>query len=206
MRKPKKKKRGSKIGFIIDPFRRRKIWYESGLEQNVLSALISMPEVADIREQQLVTFVRKGRNREHYFDFIVSWTDGSVTAYAAKYSQDIDQELSLDLCAMRDTWGDAVADEYSTLSETDFDDSTIENSKLIIASALDFDFEGQTEVRLKLRSMGREMRLGEIANATGLGDRGYRAALSLIQGGDLLCTPGRLLEPSAIVFNALHGM
>ncbi|WP_271898498.1 hypothetical protein [Candidatus Phyllobacterium onerii] len=205
MREPKKRKRGSKIGFIIDPFRRRKIWYESGLEENLLSVLVAMPTVAEVREQQLVRFVRQGRDRKHFFDFIVRWTDGSVTAFAAKYSQDIDRELLLDLCAIRDSLGDVVADEYSTLSETDFDQITIENSKLIIASARDFDFEGQRAVRMLLHSVGREVRLGEIASATGLGERGYRAALSLVQSGDLVCAANKPLEPSALVFNALHG-
>lgn len=206
MRTPRKRKRGSKIGFIIDPFRRRKIWYDSGLEQNVLSALVAMPTVAEVREQQLVKFVRDGRDRKHFFDFIVRWTDGWVTAYAAKYSQDIDEELLQDLRAIRNSAGDAVANEYSTLSENDFDHVTIENSKLIITTALDFDFEGQNAVRTLLPSLGCRVRLADIANATSLGERGYRAALSLVQRGDLVCTPGDILEPSAIVFNALHGM
>ncbi len=206
MRRPSPKKRGSKIGFIIDPFRRRNIWYESGLEENYAYVLVAMPRVAEVREQQVVVFSRQGRVRRHIFDFIVRWTDGCLTAYAVKYAQDIAEDLLADLGAIRDSVGDSVANEYSTLSETDIDRITIENAKLIVVSASDFDFAGQHTVRTVLRSMGREVRLGEIANSTGLGERGYRAALSLFQSGDLVSKPGELLDPALSVVNALHGI
>lgn len=90
---PTPKKRGSRIGFIIDPFRRRRIYFESGLEELLLRVLIANPDVVDIREQQQAGFLFNGGLKTHFFDFVVTWRSGRRTAYAVKYEEDIEPEL-----------------------------------------------------------------------------------------------------------------
>lgn len=200
MRKPTPKKRGSKIGFIIDPFRLREVWFESGLEENWATVLIARTDVEEVREQQTVNY---GSGRAHTIDFVVKWKSGFRTAYAVKYAADVDQRLRHILQAVADRHGDDVADDFCILTEEELDSTTIANSREVLSCSTDFDFEGQHIIRKYLAEAGRQVRLGDIGKQSKLGYRGYRAAIALLHEGALVADPSELLRDDLVVTNHL---
>jgi hypothetical protein len=203
-RKPKPKKRGSRIGFIVDPFRRRAVWFESRLEEDWATVLIARPDVKAIREQQVVSYSDGPVTRRHFFDYVVTWLDGSRTAYAVKYTADSDRQglrRVLELVAAGN--GDAFADEYGILTEKGIDEVSIRNGRYVIECSADFDEEGRGLVRSTLAHCAARISLADIGSVTGLGTRGRRAAVSLIQDGCLEVAPGESLGPKTVLENHL---
>lgn len=203
MRKPGQKKRGSRIGFIIDPFRRRKIRYESGLEEYWGTVLVVRRNVANVLEQQVVHYRDGNRMRTHVFDFIVTWTSGRRTAYAVKYAEDVTDELVDTLHAVNDNHGNRVADSYEILSEDTLDEVSIANAQLTLSCCLDFDDEGCRLLIECLQACSGELSLGDLVKLSGLGSRGYRAAISLARDRHLIAPAGQRLNPDLIVKNCV---
>ncbi|THF58150.1 hypothetical protein [Ollibium composti] len=198
------RKRGSKIGFIVDPFRRRQVWYESILEESVLAVLLALPETLWVHEQQHVAFVRDGQQRHHYFDFVQRQARGRI-AYAVKYEQDVDDDLLETLRLVCEQVGDRFADEYLIITEKDLTRTQIENAGDILACASDFDFAVQAAVEAVLSELPSQVRLDEIVRATGQGDRARRAALTLIQKGILKVPPNVRLGDDVVLVNRAAG-
>jgi len=86
-RKPSPRKRGSSVGRVPDPFRRRWIYFESGLEYRHLVTLIANPAVSDIREQQTRSYVARGRKHRYTTDYLVTFNTGFRVAYEVKYAE-----------------------------------------------------------------------------------------------------------------------
>ncbi|MGB3643572.1 MAG: hypothetical protein WBA15_03760 [Mesorhizobium sp.] len=197
---PRPRKRGSKIGFIVDPFRQRQVWYESILEESVLAVLLAAPETLCVREQQHVSFIRHGQKRSHYFDFVQRQARKRI-AYAVKYEEDVDDDLRETLGLVCDQVGDRFADEFHIITEKDLTKEQIENAGDILECASDFDSEGQAAVEAALRGLPSRVRLEEIVHAAGQGSRGRRAALTLIQKGLLKVPPAVRLCDDAVLVN-----
>lgn len=201
---PTAKKRGSKIVCVCDPFRRRKVWCESGLEEDWCKVMIARRDVIDVREQQMVTYIgADGEPVIRYFDFVVTWRSGRRTAFAVKHVEDVDDEIRAVLTAVAEQLGNRFADDFRTLTEAMVDRVSISNAWKIVDCAKDLDLEAMDEVRAYLLSAPHELRLGQIGSAIGLGERGYRAAIALIQSGALRIAPGTLIGPDAIATNSL---
>lgn len=201
-RKPPARKRGSSVGGVADPFRRRVIYFESGLEHRHLLTLIVNPAVVDIREQQ-TRYYRVGQRRQHYTtDFLVTFRNRRKVAYEVKYEVDVVKEGTealLEEVAMY--VGDDLAEEYSLLTELDVNDLAVANAETIIACGRDFDLAGQEIVRALLMRAPATMTLGEIGERSGLGARGERAAMALIQQGILRFDPAEALSPTVKLSN-----
>jgi hypothetical protein len=188
------------VGAVIDPFRRRRVWFESDLEESALSVLLAMPETLEVREQQEAVFVQDGKRRRHYFDFVQKQARGRV-AYAVKYEQDVDDDLREALRLVSEQLGDRFADEFRILTEKNLTRSQIENAKDILACASDFDFEGQEIVAAQLCGLPSRVRLDEIVRVAGLGNRGRRAAVTLVQKGLLKVPANVRLADDAVLVN-----
>jgi hypothetical protein len=197
---PRPRKRGSKIGFIVDPFRHQRVWYESALEESVLAVLLAMPETRWVREQQHVAYVWHGQKRRHYFDFVQRQARGRI-AYAVKYEEDVDDDLHETLRLVCEQAGDRFAEEFRIITEKYLTQTQIENAGEILACASDFDFTVQAAVEVVLRALPSPVRLDEIVRAAGHGDRGRRAALTLIQKGLLKVPPNVRLGDDAVLVN-----
>ncbi|WAP70067.1 hypothetical protein [Jiella pelagia] len=156
-RKPTPKKRGSRIGFVIDPFRRRQIWYESGLEEPLIQVLIAHPAVREIREQQAVSYRDATKMKKHVFDCVVTWRSGSRSAIAIKYHDDVEKSgLRHVLACIERSVGDECADDFRIMTERHVDAVTIRNARLMISCGLDFDHAAQQRVRSCLPGMDAE--------------------------------------------------
>lgn len=194
------RKRGSRTGFKIDPFQRRKVWFESGLESWWLQVLIAHPHVHEIREQQLLTIPFQGRIVKHYFDFVVVWKDGSISAMAVKYQKDCEGLPEL-LRAASETVGDVFADDYRILKETGLNRTMLWNASWVIRCGRDFDYEAQHALAEILARTGRDVQVSECDAMIGDGQRGSRAAIALIKSGNLVIPNGERLERGTILRN-----
>ncbi len=163
--------------------------YESALERNWLQVLVASPEVRDIREQQELDIPSdEGRPSRHVFDIVVEQTDGIIKAKACKYQRDVTPELKALMQRAADRVGDAFADFYEIESERGLTRTMIWNARKVISCALDFDHAAQEAIRRALSGLGSRVSLAEFDAIVGDGERGSRAAISLIQAG-LLAVP-----------------
>ena len=200
-RVPTARKRGSIVGFLVDPFRRRKVWYESRLEMILLQCLIASADVIDVREQQTATYRQGDETRRHIFDVVIVWASGARQASPIKYEADVDDELLAAVGAVCDQQGDSFADDYVLLTELDTHPTTTANASWIISCGLDFDFEAQAAIRDFLRYQGPEVSLRQCDDHVGDGHRGSRAAIALVQAGLLAVPDGVLLGRHAVLRN-----
>src|SRR5690606_37724505 len=122
---------GAPIGSVIDPFAEVDVVFESGLERKWAQVLIADPKVALVRAQQrLVIRMDDETLREHFFDLLVFWKDGSITANACRYADDV-EDLDILLQRAADTVGDAFADEYCLLTEVGLSERRVRNAQRV---------------------------------------------------------------------------
>ena len=189
------------VGTWQDPFRRREVWYDSGLEAKLLLVLIAAPDVVEIREQQRADFVLGGKKRHHFFDCVVRWTDNWRSACAIKYEKDVTPELEDDLDAIADQRGDAFADDVRILTEKYTDIAGIKNAARIVQCGLDYDEEAKEFVLGELARLDEMVCLRNLDHLGGDGARASRAAIALIQRGVLAVRPGDVIGPDTLLCN-----
>ncbi|MEH2468775.1 hypothetical protein V1281_001969 [Nitrobacteraceae bacterium AZCC 2161] len=204
---PSRKKIGSCAGSQIDPFRKREIYYESQLERDHMARFIVRPDVVEIREQQLVEYVKNGKDCKHYVDFIVELDTGHRIAYFVKNSVDAEKKkLRESIHEIVAGCDESFADEYIILTEHHLDHVAVANSKFIIQCGKEFDYDATSAVRTCLRSLGSTVTPRQIEELTGLGDRGSRALVALLQSGDVrLAVPGAQIETETPFENSITG-
>jgi hypothetical protein len=189
---PSPRKRGSVVGFIVDPFRRRTIRFESGLEAKWLAVLIASPAVASVREQQNVRRVCGQHAPNWICDAMITWVDGSRSACEFKYEEDALKQGTRERLREIAKAVPQFADDFRLLTEARLDEATIANANLVISCAGDFDRTAQNLVRDIVTSHRRaRIKLSTIVKAVGLGERGRRAAIALVQSGLLTPVGGR---------------
>lgn len=194
--------RGSAVGSVADPFRRRWIYFESGLEHRHLVTLIANPAVSDIREQQTRSYLAKGRKHRYTTDYLVTFNDGHKVAYEVKYAENAARKGTEALLEeVAEHVGDDLADEYMLLTELHVNNVAVANAKSIIECGRDFDIRGQEVVRASLMRAPATITLAEIGKLTGLGVRGERAAMALIQQGALRFDPAEPLSQTVKLRN-----
>ncbi len=183
---PTRKILGSCGGTLIDPFRKREVYYESLLERDHLARLIASFAVKEIREQQLVCFRRNGRICRHHIDYVATHHDGRRVAYFVKNKQHAEttnlRQLIKEIVAGCDTW---IADEFAIITENHLDQATVANSLKVIGCGRDFDAEAIADVRDLLRVSCSTVTPREVERRLALGDRASRALIALLQSGDV---------------------
>lgn len=175
----------------MDPFRGTVHHYESEAERAFLTVLISLPGVVRIREQRTVRYRLGGIDRTYTFDVVVDWACGTRVAYAVKATTN---ELRAGdtpaiLTAVGAQLGTRFAHQYRAVTNDTLDPVALLNARLIVRCGRDHDYAAMDVVRDSLPRLGRSATLREVAEATGLGRRGVRAAVALIQSG-VLANPG----------------
>lgn len=200
-RTPRPKKRGSRVGFIVDPFRRIRIWYESALEEAILLCLVASPAVTKVEEQQRIRYRdADGADWTYTSDFRVTWRSGRVSTIEAKYVADAVKGRTterLELIAANAI--DGMTDDYRIVTERDVDEVSIANARDIVGCGLDDDVLGKRHVADVLKRLPSTTTLAEVVDASGLGVRGYRAAVALLQSGVLSLGPGVRIQPDSVV-------
>ncbi|WP_437871006.1 hypothetical protein ACSD7O_17405 [Methylorubrum extorquens] len=170
--------------------------YESETERAVLTVLISLPGVLRIREQRTVRYSMGGVERVYTFDILVDWVGGVRQAIAVKQTTDAlyadDTVAVVDaICAQHRA---KLADDYRAVTYESLDPVAVLNGRLILRCGRDHDYAAMDAVRRALTRLGPATTLREVAVATGLGRRGVRAAVALLQSGVLMNPPGKRLD------------
>ena len=204
-RRPAAHKNGPSVGDIPDPFRGASYGYESGPERWFLTVATVMPNVVAIREQRLVRYRFRGLPRKYVFDAWLQWSNGRRVAYAIRDSErNLHRDDTVEVVkAIRDQLGSDFADDYRLVTYASLCPAAVRNARAILKCGRALDFEGQDAVRAALPHLGGEVTLEEVAEATGLEERGFRAALALIQSGVLIPPPGQELRPDLPLLNRL---
>lgn len=193
-RKPVPKKLGSKIVVLIDPFRRRQIYAESGLEAGLFTWLIARPDVIEIHEQFRVLYTNGGMPHDHYVDVVATLSNGTRIAFFVKPASQA-AKVGLDrLIRMIAETGDYKFHAYRILTEADIDSTTIANSERIVRCGRNFDRDAVELVRDHLRTSPSVVTPRLIAQQTGLGRRGSNALIAMLQSSDVA-----LVHPSATI-------
>jgi len=202
-RRPAPKKVGAPVGEFTDPFRHHRHVHESEPERAVLTLLFSRADVDDIREQVTVRYTWRGAVRRYTFDVVVKLHKGPRIAYAVKRSE---RELLRDdtieiLKAIEVEHGSRIADAYRTVTYESLDPVALENARLIVRCGRDQDIAAQRRVRECLADLPATVTLERIAQASGIGHRGLRAAIALIQSGILVLPCGQPLASNLPMVN-----
>jgi hypothetical protein len=184
-RTPVPKKLGSKIVVLIDPFWRREIYAESGLEARLLTWFIARPDVIEIHEQFRVSYTNGGMPHTHYVDIVVTLADGRRVAYFVKPAAQVAKvDLNRQVRIICET-GDCKFHDYRILTELDIDSTTIANSERIVRCGRNFDRDALTLVRDHLRASPSVVTPRLVAQQTGLGTRGSNALIAMLQSKDV---------------------
>ena len=149
-----------------------------------------------IREQQTVSYVLADVARSYTFDIFVEWTDGVREGIAVRQSTkaleaDDTVEVIKAICSQH---GNSLADDYRAVTYETLDPVAVLNGRLILRCGRDHDYAARDTVRKTLPRLGTATTLREIALATGIGQRGVRAAVALLQSGILIFPAGERLR------------
>lgn len=196
------RRRGSRTASHVDPFCRREIKVESGLEAAWLAVLIASPRYAKVEEQQKLLIPVRGEMVEHWMDFKATRWDGTVDALSVKYSNDAKlARLEEILVAAASNVGDQFAHRWAILKETGLTRTMVWNACRVIACAKDYDYEAQDYLAAMLaRSEGR-ISLRKCDAMLGDGRRGSRAAIALIKTGKVAVTKGERIGNDTVIRN-----
>ncbi|MCE6950704.1 hypothetical protein LAZ29_07160 [Cereibacter sphaeroides] len=157
------------------------------------------PETLELREQ--VHFSFGGKNeRLHIFDIVVTEVSGRRIAYTVKPEIRLVsgrflvemQEVSLWVHRKR------FADDVRLLSDSDLDPTELHNAR-VLAAVREPDPEADARAIAVAGTLTGARTVRDLADATEMGARGYRAILRLL-GSRLLCTyrPERITPDSLV--------
>ena len=197
-RRPSPKKVGPKVGTFPEPFRGVWYGYESEPERAVLTVLATQPSVRAIREQVKVHVPQQGGGQKpYYMDVVTEDHAGRKTAWAVRQTEaDLARDDTIGkLQAIRSAHGSRFAHEYRVVTYETLDPVAVLNGRQILDCGRDLDQVGREAVLDALLRLGPSVTLDQIAGATGLGERGRRAATALLASGLLVSPPGERLRP-----------
>jgi hypothetical protein len=186
-RTPSAKKRGSYVGHIIDPFRGRKIYFESLLEFQWASVWVADHRVAEVREQQYVKYWDGDCVRIHCLDFALRLKNGQRVGHSTKYAEDVKRTNLEKIIGAVNAFREnrRVADDFRITREIDLNIQDVKNARRIIACGKMRDHEAQAYIRQSLPELPEVVSPREIALHLRMGRRGERAAIALLQSGCL---------------------
>jgi hypothetical protein len=185
-RLPALRSRGSSRGVIVGSDNQARV-YESFLEARAMLVLMSRKDVAQIVEQQRVTFRDdRGVLRWHVFDFLVTKTNGERIAVAVKPAEVAEKRgLALTLKDIAGRITRSFADRVVLMTERSMDRATEFNAALF-HSALHYPTgELDTAVDRIVSGLTAPATIHEIAKATGFSGRAFWSVVRLIDLGVL---------------------
>ncbi len=198
------RKIGSKTGTVVDPFRLQRYRYESALEEKLLLVYAANPFIREIREQQKIVFVSDGRKVPNWVDIQTFWESGKIYANYIKYEEGVTADFEGDIALAVDQVGDRFAHEYRIVTEQDVTADQIGIARDVIECAKDFDCEAQERVSAALRALPSRFLLADVAAATGLGQRGIRAAKALVGKGSVAIPKNVRLDGRTLLINRVR--
>lgn len=200
----------SNRGFVIVPMPgqprlRKRIHFESRLEQKVIYLLLARPDVIDIVEQQRILLPRGNGHTPHTLDLLAYQQDGTrigVLVKPWKYAQR--QSVKDQILALRSHAVPDHADRFIVVTERDFTTVQVRNAELLHLARMSSDAEADAVVANFASELIGEIRIDRLIAATELGRRGFRAVVRAL-GSDLLKPVGTgLIDLHSAVMKGGH--
>lgn len=191
-RKPPARSKASSRGLVpgataLDP-RLRLRYFESKREQDALYLLLARPDVVDIWDQPPPVSFRDatGRIHGHTFDFLITLADGRRIAIAVK------PEAMVEATGFRETLQRirvgtplSYAHEVVLITERCYTPSAVRNAQKLHDFRRTSDPEADAAIASLVQDLSGPTTMGELAKASGLGGRAFRAAFKAIYAGVL---------------------
>lgn len=159
---------------------------DSLTEKRVAFVLLTRPDVVKLENQVLFTWDEEdGSKGRHYFDFLITKTDGSRIAIMIKY----DEKLSLEAfqAEIANTASHVTAefaDRVTIMTEKHLDPVDLHNATLFKATRKP-DPEADAIMRDTVAKLVGAAKIGDLVAHTGLGGRGFRSIARLIGAREL---------------------
>lgn len=166
----------------------RQVYWDSLGEFGVLATSLARRDIVDVREQQEAVYRdAEGVVRRHFFDFVVTFADGTRRALAYKPRDRAEKIGFVDfLTDLAGRISPEVADEIVPLTEFDLPRATVQNAILIHDCQRDPSDEADEAVLAALAEFIGHVSIADLRDATGLGGDAYRAIVRLIGSGEIV--------------------
>ncbi|UOA14971.1 hypothetical protein [Sulfitobacter dubius] len=161
-------------------------------------------DTVDVLEQvgPLNWIDEKGRQREHYLDHVVLKLDDRKVGLSNKPFRRVSQDFGDELAqVLQDGQAKKVIDELFLVTEYAHDPVVAYNAELMRACR-DADKEADTEASTAAASIDEPTTLAQLTNIIGLGPRGFRALVRMIQAGDLIMKVEEKISHDSLVLMA----
>ena len=201
--RPKKSARGA---FVATKGPRRLIYFESALEYKIFLLLSARPDVEEIQEQQVVSYVdQNGRLTTHTFDARLKRKSDDVLVAVRPYELAMRKGFPQLLELIGKQVPRSFASQVVLITERDCSAAELHNAELIHASRLDADADGDALIRDIVGSVREPISVKHLVERAGE-DRGrsFRAVVRLIANSELtMPEPGRIAYSTIVVPEAL---
>lgn len=175
----------------------RRIVFESQLELMFIQLVMAQGNVYDIWEQPpAVPFVRdNGKNAQHFFDFLITWMDGSTTAYAVKPFELVQRRgFGAEIALIASQTPKSFADEVRLFTDAGFHRYDAVNASRFHQFSKSPDAEADAAVADQIQMLTETTTIADIVEKTGLAGRAYRSTVCAIFRGDLIQVKGGLMD------------
>ncbi len=179
----------------------RQIFWDSLGEFGLLATSLARRDIVDVREQREAVYRdADGVVRRHFFDFVVTFEDGTRRALAYKPRDRAEKigfvEFLTDLAGRISP---EVADEIVPITEFDLPRATIQNAALIHDCNRDPSDEVEEAVLVALADFIGHVSIADLRDATGLGGDAYRAIVRLIGSGQIVMKGTARIDGTTLV-------
>jgi hypothetical protein len=181
----------------------RVVGTESHLEFNYGLCLAAHHDTVDLQEQVLFEWRDSaGDLRDHFFDFVVTRSDGSKLAYTVKPMVWNRGEFAEDMPHIAEQARESGRfTDVRRLSDTDLDQVSLFNAKLLHACRAEVP-DHDAVARSVVRDMSGEVTLRMLVELTGLKGDGFRALVRLIRSRHLRLRNHEHISYDAALFKA----
>ncbi|WP_299047758.1 TnsA endonuclease N-terminal domain-containing protein [uncultured Tateyamaria sp.] len=166
----------------------RRIVFESQLELMFIQLILSKGNVFDIWEQPpAMPYVDKnGKRAQHFFDFLVTWTDGSKTAWAVKplelvQRRNFDREVAL----IASQTPKPFANEVRLFTDAGFQRHDAVNAARFQQLSKTDDPVADAAVASEIAKLDGTITVEQLVKRTAMAGRAYRAVVRAVFRGDL---------------------
>lgn len=180
----------------------RRIVFESQLELMFIQLILSRGNVFDIWEQPpAMSYVdENGKPTEHFFDFLVTWTDGSKTAWAVKplelvQRRNFDREVAL-IASQTPT---SFANEVRLFTDAGFQRYDAVNAARFQQFSKTADPVADAVVAAEIAKLDGTITVEQLVKRAAMAGRAYRAVVRAVFRGDLRQIKGGLIDYPTLV-------
>lgn len=179
----------------------RQIFWDSLGEFGTLASVLARRDIVEVREQQEALYCdAEGVVRRHFFDFVVTFDDGTRRALAYKPRDRAEKVGFIDfLTDLAERISPEIADEIVPLTEFDLPRATVQNAILIHDCQRDPPDDNDEAVLASLAEFVGHVSIADLRDATGLGGDAYRAIIRLIGSGEIVMKGTTRIDGTTLV-------